>query len=217
MNQNKLLTRQVAKILPEIMFQQPEIQQLLAVINDSYNAYERDIELSERAFRISEEEYIDINEKLANEVLVRKQSVEKLKETIGVITGKETKNNSEDLMVIARYLNQQVNKRKRAEQELKSSQELWQFALEGSGDGVWQYDFKTQAVFFSKQYKKMLGYEENEFKNEINEWTGRIHPEDRDKVEKINRLYFENEIADHQREYRIRHKEGHYLWMGPKG
>jgi len=213
MNQNKLLTRQVAKILPEIMFQQPEIQQLLAVINDSYNAYERDIELSERAFRISEEEYIDINEKLANEVLVRKQSVEKLKETIGVITGKETKNNSEDLMVIARYLNQQVNKRKRAEQELKSSQELWQFALEGSGDGVWQYDFKTQAVFFSKQYKKMLGYEENEFKNEINEWTGRIHPEDRDKVEKINRLYFENEIADHQREYRIRHKEGHYLWI----
>jgi len=213
MNQNKLLARQIRKLLPAAALQQPRMQKLLTVINESYNAYERDIELTERAFRISEEEYIDINKKLANEVLVRKQSVEKLKETIGVITGNVTKNGSEDLMVIARYLNQQVNKRKKAEQDLKSSQDLWQFALEGSGDGVWQYHFETKEVFFSKQYKKMLGYEEDEFKNEIQEWTKRIHTDDKCEVEKTNHLYFENKIGSHQREYRIRHKSGDYLWI----
>jgi len=64
-------------------------------------------------------------------------------------------------------------KEKKQKADLKSSQELWQFALEGAGDGVWEYDFETEDVFFSKQYKKMLGYDDDEFKNDANEWLSR--------------------------------------------
>ena len=117
---HKLLKKQIDKFLPEALQQHPDLVKLLHVVNDSYNACERDAAIAERAFRISEEEYIEINDRLKHEAVVKRQSIEKLKETIGTITGEEKSNNSDDLLMIARYLNQQVNKRKSAEQVFTS-------------------------------------------------------------------------------------------------
>lgn len=468
MSFNKLLQKQVKKFLPEDLQQLPEIQKLLTAIDDSYKAYERDKELSNRAFSISEEEYIEINAKLSHEVEVRKKSLEKLKDTVGTITDGEMHDTSEDLLLITQYLDEQVNKRKnaekvftslitnmnsgilledenrrivftnqlfcdlfsipvppemmqgadcsnsaeqskhwfknpekfvkdiavilenkqlvnaellefedgrilerdyipiyqdakykghlwkytditekqranaaiaeseltnrlilnagldaivivnekseitfwnpqaekifgwsekealqkqisetiiperfrlqhnrgmenyfktghgpvlnrmmelvaqnknqeefpvelsiipikrdnkflfcsfirdiserkKAEQRLRSSQEIWKFALEGAGDGVWEYDFDTKEVFFSKQYKKMLGYEENEFRNDPQEWISRVHPDDIGIIETTDTEYDLNKISTHQREYRILHKNGSYLWVLDRG
>ena len=468
MNFHRLLKKQISKLLPEALQQHPDIDNFLAAVNESYVACERDAALADRAFRISEEEYIEINNRLKHEATVKKQSIKKLKEAIGTITGDEKSNSSDDLLIIARYLNQQVNRRKsaeqvftslitnmqsavlledetrhivftnqqfcdmfaipappaalqgadcsnsaeqskllfkdpekfvksidhllkkqqpvtgevleladgrvferdyipifleekykghywsyadisekkkiqdaiekseltnrlimnaaldgiilindreeitfwnpqaerifgwtsgeilgkrlsqtivppnfrqvhekgmehfhktgqgpalnklreliavdkhgkefpielsmvqitheertffcgfvrdiserkKAEQELKESQELWQFALEGAGDGVWEYDFETDEIFFSKQYKKMLGYEDEEFKNETEEWSSRIHPADKYIIEQTDNDYFSNKITAHQREYRIQHKDGHYLWILDRG
>ncbi|MBS1935305.1 MAG: PAS domain S-box protein, partial [Bacteroidetes bacterium] len=115
MNYHKLLSRQISKFLPESFTDNPEMQKFLSAINDSYIAADKDKELAERAFSISEEEYREVNQQLAKEVEVRKQSIEKLKETVGKITGEEKKENTDDLLMIARYLLQQVNKRKNAE------------------------------------------------------------------------------------------------------
>ncbi len=217
MNLHKLLQKQLSKYLPETLRQHPDLQKLLAAVNDSYYACERDKELADRAFSISEEEYIEVNEQLKHEVAVKKQSVEKLKETIGTITGEEKSSDSDDLLMIARYLNEQVNKRKEAEVELKASQELWQFALEGAGDGVWRYDLQTGEVFYSSQYKSMLGYGEMEFDNNQSEWYTRIHPDDIEKVKQSAKDYADGRISSHQREYRIRHKSGKYLWVLDRG
>src|SRR5579863_10195297 len=115
MSYHKLLARQIAKFLPEQFATNPELQKFLSVINDSYIAADKDRELSERAFSISEEEYRELYLKLAKEIEVRHQSIEKLKETVGKITGEEKTGQSDDLLMIARYLNQQVTKRKNAE------------------------------------------------------------------------------------------------------
>ncbi|MFT3702178.1 MAG: PAS domain S-box protein [Agriterribacter sp.] len=468
MNFHKLLNKQVAKFLPEALQQHPELKHFLNAVSTSYKDFERDAMLVERAFTISEEEYAEINNKLKHEAIVKKQSIEKLKEVIGTITGNEKRNNSEDLLVIARYVSQQVNKRKKAEQiftslvrnmqsavlledefrnvvstnqhfchlfnlpqapsdlqgkdsshiaeeskmifkdprkfvadvdeilrnkqlvtgeileltdgrflqrdyipisldgkykghfwsyvditakkkvqdviekseltnrlimnsaldaivivndrgiitfwnpqaekifgrtkaeatgnqiaeiiiperfravyeksmahyhttgeipvldkiieltainrynvefpvefsiipvkqetgmffcafirdiserkkteqALKASQELWQFALEGAGDGVWDYDYEKDEIFFSRQYKKMLGYEDYEFKNETQEWLSRVHPEDQHIIKKDDKDYLNNCINAHQREYRIKHKNGEYLWILDRG
>lgn len=110
-----------------------------------------------------------------------------------------------------------ISARKKAEADLKASQEIWQFALEGAGDGVWEFDFETDEVFFSKQYKKMLGYEDDEFANESYEWLRRIHPEDMHIIEQTDKDYYENKITSHQREYRIKHKDGHFVWILDRG
>lgn len=110
-----------------------------------------------------------------------------------------------------------ISDRKKNEQALKASEELWQFALEGAGDGVWEYNFQTNEVFFSKQYKKMLGYQDNEFENIFSEWQSRIHPDDLQIINQTDREYEQKKIKNHQREYRIKHKNEYYIWILDRG
>lgn len=216
MNYHKLLSRQIKKYLPEELSSNPAILNFLSIINDSYTTLERETELAERAFHISEEQYITLNSKLKHELEVKKLSVEKLKSAVGFF-GSETEKDSDDLLMIAQQLHDEIDQRKKSEAALKSSEGLWQFALEGAGDGVWEYNFQNQEVFFSKQYKKMLGYTDEEFKNETSEWYNRIHPDDLELVNKTDQDYAEGKILSHQREFRLRHKNGHYLWILDRG
>jgi len=110
-----------------------------------------------------------------------------------------------------------ISDRKKNEEALKASTELWQFALEGTGDGVIEYNLESKEVFFSKQYLKMLGYEEGEFKNEVSEWQSRIHPEDYPVIIQLYSDYIKNTIKSHQKEYRIRKKNGEYIWILDRG
>jgi PAS domain S-box-containing protein len=120
MKYHKLLLKQLAKYLPDTVSNNPDVNDFLLAVNESYIANDRDRELTERAFNISEEEYIELSRKLKHEAAVKKLSVEKLKEAVGTITGDEMQGESDDLLKIARYLNQQVGKRKNAEKVFTS-------------------------------------------------------------------------------------------------
>jgi PAS domain S-box-containing protein len=110
-----------------------------------------------------------------------------------------------------------ISDRKKNEEDLRASRELWQFALEGAGDGVWEYNFQTNEVFFSKRYKDMLGYDDSDFKNESFEWKNRIHPNDLQIIAQTDQDYEKGIIKNHQREYRIKHKNGNYIWILDRG
>lgn len=106
---------------------------------------------------------------------------------------------------------------KLTEEALRESEQRWQFALEGSGDGVWEFNFETQKVFYSKQYKQMLGYSDDEFKNEREEWYKRIHPEDLPIVLANDEDYKTGVKAHHHIEYRMKRKQGDYVWILDRG
>jgi PAS domain S-box-containing protein len=106
---------------------------------------------------------------------------------------------------------------KETEESLKQAEERWQFALEGAGDGVWEYNFQTGEVYFSPGYKRMLGYNDSNFKNEVFEWTSRIHPEDLYQIELTDKEYETGAITHHEREYRIKNIEGEYIWILDRG
>jgi PAS domain S-box-containing protein len=214
MKLNKLLERQIRKHLPG---DTSGITAFLEAVSESYNAYEKDAVLSERAFKMSEEEYMEVNDRLQQEVEFRKISIEKLKEAVGQIGVEGFDINSDNLLEIVELLKVQISKRNEAEIQLKEGEQLLQFALEGAGDGVWDYDFQTRKIFFSVRYKQMLGYEDHEFANESDEWMSRIHPQDMQQVMKTDQRYFFEKLASHQVEYRIRHKDGHYIWVLDRG
>lgn len=120
MNWNKLLSKQVGKYIPEDMLVRPEFKAFMESVSSSYNAYERDIELLNHAFGISEEEYIEINRKLTEEIEVKKVSISRLKNSILAVSGnpgatKGTGTES-DLLDIVNYLDNQIDKRRQAEQ-----------------------------------------------------------------------------------------------------
>lgn len=110
-----------------------------------------------------------------------------------------------------------VTAERKSQLALREHERRWEFALEGVGDGVWEYNFKTKAIFYSAGYKRMLGFKEDEFANDSNEWLSRIHPDDLKIIYNTDELYFLGHINNHSKEYRLRRKDGNYIWVLDRG
>lgn len=100
---------------------------------------------------------------------------------------------------------------------LDLSEERWHFALEGTGDGVWDRNLQTNEIFLSEQWKKMLGYEKHEIENSYDEWEKRVFPEDKERVLQLTSSTIRGEKAIYEAEYRILCKDGTYKWILDRG
>jgi PAS domain S-box-containing protein len=107
--------------------------------------------------------------------------------------------------------------RRRAEEALRESEERWQFALEGPGDGVWDWNVQTNEVFFSRQWKAMLGYEDHEIGNTLDEWDKRVHPADKEQCYTDLHRHFKGETPVYQNVHRVLCKDGAYKWVLDRG
>ena len=91
--------------------------------------------------------------------------------------------------------------------------EVYFHALENSGDGLWAWDIETNKAFFSNTWKSMLGYEDDEIGDSLDEWAQRIHPDDIDKTIKDIRMYLYGKCPFYRSEYRVLCKDGSYKWI----
>ena len=114
-------------------------------------------------------------------------------------------------------ISEDITEHKQAEAILRESEARWQFALEGSGDGVWDWNVCTDQVFFSAQWKRMLGYEANEIEETWKEWGAHVHPDDRERVKQAINDHFRRESPVYVSEHRVRCKDGQYKWILGRG
>lgn len=105
----------------------------------------------------------------------------------------------------------------RVSQQLLASEQRWQFALEGAGDGVWDWDIANHSVLYSKRWKQMLGYQEDEIEEDLDEWRNRVHPDDREGMLRNLNAVLENTNQLYADEFRMRCKDGDYIWMLARG
>ncbi|WP_372795179.1 PAS domain S-box protein, partial [Lutibacter sp.] len=110
-----------------------------------------------------------------------------------------------------------ITERVENEKALKESQDRWKFALEGARDGVWDWNLQTNEVYFSKQWKAMLGFEENEISNHYNEWSKRVHPEDKEKCYADIQLHLDGKSPFYSNIHRELCKDGSYKWILDRG
>ncbi|ACA98162.1 MULTISPECIES: PAS domain-containing protein [Cyanophyceae] len=110
-----------------------------------------------------------------------------------------------------------ITERVLAEQALRESELRWQFALEGSGDGVWDWNAQTNRVFFSRQWKAMLGYSEAEIGDTLMEWESRVHPDDLAMTYQAIQAHLDGQTEIYRSEHRVRCKDGSYKWILDRG
>ncbi|TGN06994.1 PAS domain S-box protein [Leptospira ilyithenensis] len=110
-----------------------------------------------------------------------------------------------------------ISQLKETQRQLRKSEERWQFALEGSGDGIWDWDAQTDKVFYSSQWKRMFGYEDNEIGSTLEEWDKRIHPDDKNACYAKLNQHFNGETPFYSNEHRMLCKDGTYRWVLDRG
>ncbi len=91
-------------------------------------------------------------------------------------------------------------------------------ALEGSGDGVWDWDLRTNRVYYSQRWQEILGYySPDEIGTGPEEWQNRIHPDDRAECQANLNLHLSGSRAVYCCEHRLRCQDGHYRWVLGRG
>ncbi|MEH1943330.1 MAG: PAS domain S-box protein [Nostoc sp.] len=114
-------------------------------------------------------------------------------------------------------LAKEIAERIRTEEVLKESEQRWQLALRGNNDGIWDWNVKTNEVFFSPRWKEMLGYEDDEISNHLDERVTRVHPDDFDRVTQAVEEHFAQKTPFYTTEHRVLCKDGTYKWILDRG
>lgn len=102
-------------------------------------------------------------------------------------------------------------------QALEESEFRWKFAVEGSGDGLWDWNVKNSTVFFSPRWKEMLGFGKDDINDSLEEWEKRVHPDDIGSVYADIKKHIEGETPIYTNEHRVISKDGTYRWMLDRG
>lgn len=112
---------------------------------------------------------------------------------------------------------QDINIRKRTEQQLKDSEERLSVAIEGAGDGIWDWNLKTDEMQFSALYEQMLGYVQGELTPIADSWRNSVHPNDINRVKRNLEDYLTGVISKYEIELRLRCKDSSWKWVLCRG
>ncbi len=110
-----------------------------------------------------------------------------------------------------------VTARVKTEQALKASEERWQLALRGTGEGIFDWNVQTGETFRSSRLKAIQGFSDDELPEAYEAWQSLLHPEDLERVEQTVGDYLEKRIPQYAMEYRLRCKDGSYKWILARG
>ncbi|BCG92669.1 diguanylate cyclase [Mesorhizobium sp. 131-2-1] len=110
-----------------------------------------------------------------------------------------------------------IDARKKSEARIAEAETRWNFALASAGQGVWDFDLRKGGTTYSATWVKMLGYVDGELNGDPDRWLMMIHPDDRAIVAEADRAHLAGETPFFEAEYRMRHKDGHWVWILDRG
>jgi diguanylate cyclase (GGDEF)-like protein/PAS domain S-box-containing protein len=115
-------------------------------------------------------------------------------------------------------MDRDITEMKQKEKQIKSQKERLTNIIEGANVGTWEWNIPKKENIINKKYAEMLGYTLEEISPiTIDLWERYIHPEDLKHVEKTLEKQFNREIDRYKVKFRMRHKDGHWLWIEDQG
>ncbi len=106
---------------------------------------------------------------------------------------------------------------KQAQQALMLGEERLQLAIEGSELGIWDWNIETGETYYSFQWKKMLGYEDEDIENSYKSWARLVHPEDLPGARRALNACLRGETPTYEAEFRMRSRSGEWKWILARG
>jgi PAS domain S-box-containing protein len=103
--------------------------------------------------------------------------------------------------------------RKRTEAAIRAADAQRQRAVEAGNVGLWSWDLRTDRVHYSPEWKRQLGYDQDEIGDTSEEWLSRLHPDDAQATEAAVLGYQANADGPFELEFRLRHRDGSYRWI----
>jgi PAS domain S-box-containing protein len=103
-----------------------------------------------------------------------------------------------------------ITEQRNSEKTLIESYQRFEFVTKATRDAIWDWNLKTGDVFWGDGFHNTFGYPKEFISGSQEEWSGRMHPEDRERVEAIVRDALASSAKSVSAEYRYRRADGSY-------
>ncbi|MBF0240113.1 MAG: PAS domain S-box protein [SAR324 cluster bacterium] len=110
-----------------------------------------------------------------------------------------------------------ITELKLAEDALAKSRDQFEQAVRGAQHGIWDWDLLTNEMYFSPQWKQILGYDDDALANVPETFINLLHLEDQPMMSEKIQNYLKNGVGRFDSEFRMRHKNGSYVWISGRG
>ena len=111
----------------------------------------------------------------------------------------------------------QALERARLTEALREREARHALVSEAVNDGLWDWDVTTGHVVFSPRWAAMLGHAVEELAPHVRSWEERVHPDDLPEVARLVRAHLDGRTAIYETEHRVRHRDGHWVWIRDRG
>ncbi|MCP4344306.1 MAG: response regulator [Desulfobacterales bacterium] len=106
---------------------------------------------------------------------------------------------------------------KKLNHSLRIRDERYNRAVEAGGVGVWDWNIETDEMYIAPNLKNLIGYNDHEIQNHMDDWTEHIHPDDAAQVKAASEAYLNGKTHRYEVEHRILHKDGSIRWFIVRG
>lgn len=106
-----------------------------------------------------------------------------------------------------------IDRRRRAEADLRQSGERLSMALSAARGGVWATDLATDELFWSDEHYRLLGYDPTRDHASLRNWKARIHPDDRPKADAVIDAVRAGSVEEFAIEFRVVEDDGTVRWL----
>jgi len=103
--------------------------------------------------------------------------------------------------------------RKAAEEQLSLSSDRTRRILRAASVGLWEWNLLTDAVYFSPEWKRQLGFADDELANRFDEWQKRVQPEDLARALAAVDDFRNGRVPRYSVEIRMLHRDGSWRWI----
>jgi two-component system sensor histidine kinase/response regulator len=114
-------------------------------------------------------------------------------------------------------INGEMNRRMQMTQQLRESEERLNFALDGSNDGLWDWNIKTDEIYFSPRWLEMLGYASGQLEAKSQTLDKLLHPDDMASTKRALEACLSGQNEKYAVEQRLLTCGGEWKWVMVRG